>query len=139
VPYCPACLTEYVEGTVECEDCGAKLQAGSPPEAVPPVEHPPGVLAGWLQSLVGAGKAEDSPSVKTVRLRTFSGPTATLDADLARNLLESQGIPVILPGETSVEMLPFLAIPLLVRDSDAERAARILRDYFDSPEPRVIE
>lgn len=136
MPYCPTCSTEYVEGTTECEDCGAKLLPGAPPsESSPPVEHDPGVLGRWLRSLVGAGSSEDSPPVKTVRIRTFSGPTSVLDAELARNLLEAQGIPVILPGQSSVEMLPFLQIPLLVAESDAERAAQILRDYLDSPDP----
>jgi uncharacterized protein YbjT (DUF2867 family) len=92
------------------------------------------LLANWLRSLVGAGSADDAPSVKTVRIRTFSGPTSVLDAELARNLLEAQGIPVILPGQSSVEMLPFLQIPLLVAESDAERATHILHDYFDSPD-----
>ncbi len=140
MPYCPKCLTEYVEGTEECEDCGGKLQAGSPPpDSAPPVEHRPGILTDWLQSLVGAGNPDDSPPVKTVRVRTFSGPTAPLDAELARNLLEARGIPVILPGEASVEMLPFLTLPLLVAESDAERATRILRDYFDSPGLTLVE
>jgi Putative prokaryotic signal transducing protein len=77
-----------------------------------------------------------------VRVRIFSGPTAMLDADLARNVLQASRIPSILPGETSAEMLPFLEIPLLVREEDAERAHSILRDYFDQarPEgPKLVE
>jgi hypothetical protein len=46
--------------------------------------------------------------------------------------LQSQGIPAFVPGETSVELLPVLDVPLLVREEDAERAADILRDYLDT-------
>jgi hypothetical protein len=67
-----------------------------------------------------------------VTVRVFAGPTALLDADVARNILQSQGIPSLVPGETSVELLPVLDVPLLVQEEDAERAARILRDYLDT-------
>jgi hypothetical protein len=113
MPYCAQCFVEYVEGTVKCEDCGADLVPGSPPEAPPPVEIP------------------DSKDVKLVPVRVFAGATALLDADVARNILRSQGIPCVLPGETSVELLPVLDIPLLVREEDAERAARVLEEYLD--------
>ncbi len=113
MPYCPECFTEYVEGAVECTDCRVPLQPGLPP----------------------APSSAELPDVKLVRVRTFSGPTALLDADLAKNLLQTQGIPCILPGETSVELLPVLGIPLLVRERDAGRAARVLKDFFDSPGP----
>ena len=32
MPYCAQCLIEYVEGTAQCEDCGASLLPGSPPQ-----------------------------------------------------------------------------------------------------------
>ena len=57
---------------------------------------------------------------------------------LARSLLRARGIPAILPGETSVEMLPFLEVPLLVRDEDVERAKDILREYFDKSGPQLV-
>ncbi len=55
-----------------------------------------------------------------------------MDADLARNILQSQGIPCVLPGETSAEIIPVLDVPLLVREEDADRATRVLEDYFDT-------
>ncbi len=113
MPYCPNCLTEYVEGTTTCEDCGAQLAPGSPPEA------PRTQSAGFGDS-------------KLVTVRVFSGPTALLDADVARNILQTQGLPSIVPGETSAELLPVLDVSLLVREEDAERAARILQEYLDS-------
>ncbi len=117
MPYCPNCLTEYVEGTTTCEDCGAQLVPGSPPETPP--ETPPEIRS--------AGSADS----KLVTVRVFTGPTALLDADVARNILQSQGIPCLVPGETSAELLPVLDVTLLVREEDAGRAARILEDYLD--------
>jgi Putative prokaryotic signal transducing protein len=142
MPYCPDCLTEYVEGTDKCEDCGAALAPGSPPVRMPVAatgRDKTRAIGRLFRSLVGAGEPDDSPEVKTVRVRTFNGPTATLDAELARNVLESQGIPTILPGEASIEMLPFLEISLLVSEDDLPRAQRILKDYFDTPGPNLVE
>jgi len=114
MPYCPSCLTEYVEGTTTCEDCGAQLAPGSPPETPPQTQS------------AGSGDS------KLVTVRVFTGPTALLDADVARNILQSQGIPSLVPGETSAELLPVLDVSLLVREEDAEQAARILQEYLDS-------
>jgi hypothetical protein len=114
MPYCPSCLTEYVEGTTKCEDCGAELAPGSPPEAPPQTQS------------AGSGDS------KLVTVRVFTGPTALLDADVARNILQSQGIPSLVPGETSAELLPVLDVSLLVREEDAERASRMLQEYLDS-------
>jgi hypothetical protein len=114
MPYCPQCLIEYVDGTAQCEDCGANLLPGSPPE--PPLR-------------IDLTQEKD---VKLVSVRVFSGGTAQMDAELARNILQSQGIPCLLQGESSVEMLPVLDIPLLVREEDAAHAERILQDYLDT-------
>ncbi len=143
MPYCPNCLTEYVEGTNECEDCRVRLVPGSPPE----IEDEPGsggrnALGGWFRSLVGAGQETDEdegPPVKTVRIRVFSGHTASMDAGLARKLLKVRGIPSVLGGQTSAEMLPVLEVSLLVREEDADRAADILRNYFDKTGPVLAE
>ena len=118
MPYCPKCLTEYVEGTTTCEDCGMELMPGSPPPTppgTPPATH-------------SAGSADS----KLVAVRVFAGGTASMDAEVARNILQSQGIPSVVAGETSAELLPVLDVPLLVREEDAERASSILRDYLES-------
>ena len=114
MPYCPNCLTEYVQGATTCEDCGAELAPGSPPQAPPPIQS------------AGSGDS------KLVTVRVFTGPTALLGADVARNILQSQGIPSLVPGETSAELFPVLDVSLLVREEDAERAATILHDYLDA-------
>ena len=114
MPYCPQCFIEYVEGTNKCEDCGSDLQPGSPPAAPPRVE------------------ISNEKNVKLVSVRTFTGGTAQMDADLARNILQSQGIPCVLSGEGSAEMLPVLDVHLLAREEDAERVAALLEEYLDT-------
>ncbi|HMD97295.1 MAG TPA: DUF2007 domain-containing protein [Terriglobia bacterium] len=117
--YCPDCLTEYQEGVAECMDCHLPLVAGSPPAAAGP----------------NAEDAEE-PEVKLVRLRDFYGPTAQLDAHLARNLLQAQGIPCMSPSEEE-PILGIEALQIWVREEDAEQAAEILKAYLDSPQPEA--
>lgn len=113
--YCPQCLTEYREGSSNCIDCGVPLQPGAPPHRV---------------------DESDEPATSLVKLRTFSGPTAQLDADLAKNILAAQGIPCVLPGEQMAETLPGVdVVQMFVREQDAEEAADILRSYLDQPAP----
>src|SRR5207302_7995242 len=71
-----------VDGAVECPDCRQALQPGLASEQVPHSK--------------GSG-------VKLVRLRTFSGRTAQLDANVARNILETQDIPCVVAGSRSEE------------------------------------
>lgn len=122
MPYCPHCQTEYVAGTTKCEDCGEPLQASLPPEQA-----------------AGAQTSELPRDVKLVNVRTFAGPTALLDAELARNILKSQSIPSIVPGGVSVELLPVLEVSLLVREEDEERAVEVLKGYLDTSGPLPAE
>jgi hypothetical protein len=121
MPYCPKCLIEYVESTNKCEDCGAELLPGSPP-AAPPVAD-----------------LTKQKGVKLVPVRVFTGGTAQMDAELARNLLQSQGVASLVQGETSAELFPVLDIPLLVREEDQEKATRVLQEYFDRDNPAPLE
>lgn len=114
--YCPECLVEYTEGTKECSDCHLPLAAGAAPA------QPPNTL-------------EIAPDAELVRVRTFSGPTASLDAELAQNILQTQGIACALPGEGHAEMLPGIdVVQLLVRKEDAARVEELLKSYLDNPE-----
>ena len=88
---------------------------------------------------MGAGAEDEGQEVKIVRIRTFSGGTASLDAGLARNLLLARGIRSVLEGETSAELLPVLEVSLLVREDEADRAAEILSNYFDKSGPILAE
>lgn len=76
--------------------------------------------------------------MKLVSIRTFGGATARIEAQLAKNLLEAEGIACVLPGEVSAETIPLFEIPLLVREEDADEAAEILRSYLDPPGPVPI-
>ena len=77
--------------------------------------------------------------VKLLAVRVFAGPTAWLDAEVARSVLSANGIPCILPGEVSAGMLPVLDVPLLVREDQAARAKEILATWFDSPSDIPVE
>jgi hypothetical protein len=115
--YCPNCLIEYEEGTKECEVCHVALEAGAPPE-------------GEIESNTPAIQPGDD----LVAIRTFSGPTGSMDAELAQNILQTQGIPCALPGEGHAEILPGIdVVHLLVRKGDAARAEEILKSYLDNP------
>lgn len=142
MPFCPKCLTEYVAGTTQCEDCGVTLLPGSPPEIEDEAESGGETgkeSRGWFRFLIGAGPEEEGPPVKMVRVRVFSGGTASLDANVARKVLKARGIPSVLGGETSAEMLPFLEVSLLVREEDADTATEILHNYFDKTGPKLVE
>jgi hypothetical protein len=97
------------------------LHLGSPPERWP------------------TAAAELLRGAKLVRVRLFSGPTALLDAGVARNILQAQGIPAFVPGETSVELLPILDVPLLVREEDVGKAEEVLKSYLDTPGVADVE
>jgi putative signal transducing protein len=111
--YCPDCKSEYVEGVEKCPTCGTALLPGTAPE--------------------DNSKPEE---FSTVCVRTFRGPTAAMEADVARKVLEEEGVPCILPGESAPESYPGVnLIQLMVREEDADEAAEILKDYFDSAHP----
>lgn len=76
---------------------------------------------------------------KLVPARIFTGGMAQMDAEVARSILQSQGIPSVLQGETSAEVLPVLDVPLYVRAEDAARAERVLQDYLDTEQPSLPE
>jgi len=121
MPYCPRCSIEYIEGTAQCEDCGAFLLPGSPPEDSPGVE-----LA-------------KEKNAKLVQVRVFIGGTGRMDADLARNILQTQGIPCALSGEGDADPLPLTGVHLLVREEDAARAERTLQEYLGTEVPAAPE
>ena len=117
MPFCPKCSTEYTAGSTECDDCHVALVAALPEdeegESVPVIS------------------ADD----ELVAIRTFSGPTGSMNAELAQNILQTQGIPSALPGEGHAEVLPGIdMVVLLVRKDDAQRAEEILEGYLDNPE-----
>jgi len=120
MPYCPKCFIEYVEGTAQCEDCGAFLLSGSPPATPPRTE-----LA-------------HEKDVALVTVRTFTRDSG-MEAEVARGVQESQGILCALSGDVAGELFPVMDIHLLVREEDVARAERILQDYADAEIPSAPE
>jgi hypothetical protein len=76
----------------------------------------------------------DESEIKLVPVRAFSGGTASLDAEVARNVLAAEGIECVLPGDMAAVTIPVLGVQLLVREEDAPRAAELLEAYFDTAE-----
>jgi hypothetical protein len=114
--YCPQCLTTYAESSPECIDCGVPLQPGLPPQSVRSPEDRP------------------KPAVRLVKVRSFGGPTGNMNAEVARNILEANGLRAVLRGEFSGEMLPGVdAVDLLVRAEDAAQATELLDGFLDNP------
>jgi len=71
--------------------------------------------------------------IRLAPVRTFSGGAAVMNADLARNILEAEGIECMVSGGIAAERIPVVDAQVLVREDDAPRAAEILSAYFDVP------
>ena len=69
--------------------------------------------------------------MRLVRVRSFGGPTANLDAQVARGILAETGIPSVLPGQLALPGVDL--VQLLVHESDADEAAQILEGFLDNP------
>jgi hypothetical protein len=71
-----------------------------------------------------------SSDVKLVTVRAFDGPRASLDAELARNVLKKEGILSALQGDLAAQVGPLhfgiSGVQLLVREEDAARANDVL-------------
>jgi len=116
MPHCAQCLIDYVEGTAQCEDCGAFLLPGSPP--LPPRPD-----------------ITDERDFKLVPVRIFTGDTG-MKGELAHGILESQGIPCALSGAVARgDPFSLMGICLLVREEDLAHAERILKEYLDVEVP----
>jgi hypothetical protein len=74
--------------------------------------------------------------VNFVKVRAFSGATASLDAQLAKGILTDRGIPSVVPNRFGAEVLPGVdLVQLLVPEDDADEAAQILQDFLDPASP----
>ncbi len=111
MPHCIACQAEYEEGMTTCADCGKPLEPG--PLPIP--EEPPPTNSEW----------------------TFLTECPNdLDAELLKQLLESEGIAVLRKGSLrgsyglmgSVANWPGERIVLLVPDDELGRATRIIQN-----------
>ena len=78
---------------------------------------------------------EREPNTDLVKIRTFSGPTARLDARLAESILKALGIESFAPEDGAVEPIPFFEVHLMVYEADADKAREALETYLDSGGP----
>lgn len=114
MPYCPQCLTEYIESAVECVDCRVPLKPGPPPAPAP--------------------SSEGESDVHFVPVRVFQGLHAQFQVDLARNVLEAEGIPCTVRGDLGAGLIPGVdAVQLLVREEDRARASELVEEVLNPP------
>jgi hypothetical protein len=109
--WCPNCYAEYEERAKECMDCHVPLEKGAPP-----------------------ARADQEQPASLARIRVFFGPTAVMESELARNVLEAEDIECVLDGTMGAEMLPGTPIFLSVAAQDAERALELISAFLDNPE-----
>jgi len=129
MPFCPDCRDEFQDWVEVCPDCGVRL-VDTLPEPPPP-EPPP-----------KPKKVLSSESLVTVA--TFNYP---LEAHLARTKLESEGIEGFVADEHMINAnwlysIAVGGVKLWVKESDAERAARILKSipsHVPEEAPESIE
>jgi len=106
---CPCCFARCWPDAPRCPRCGVRLEPAS-------------------------SAFESGPASQLVRIRIFSGPRARLEAALARNVLEAEGIISFLPGQFSSEALPGVdRVQLLVPADVADQADEVLKGFLDNP------
>ena len=110
-----------MEGTAQCEDCGADLLPGSPPEAPPRVD------------------LSEEKDVKLVPARIFTGSTAPMDAELARNILQTQGIPSTIRVRVSRTRSPWRKCTCSCAKRTPAHAERVLQEFLDTEVPPPLE
>ena len=110
--HCPKCRAEFVDGSVDCNDCGLKLVAGHPP----PVAPAPSIL---------------DPGDPVILLES-DDPVRII---LAKASLEIAGIRYSTRGQwlQNLQPLGFKGgytglVQILIRKADGEAAVAVLRE-----------
>lgn len=108
MPFCPKCRIEYTEETAHCSDCGSELVAALPEQAS-----------------TGEGDAD-------FELAELSSFATVSEAEMAQELLESNGIRTVLRGEADPIGVTSGANPttLLVSENDFARARELFEAFF---------
>ena len=119
MPYCPECTRVFLPEKTECPSCHVPLKPGKPP---------------ILEDKPDPALGTPDPNMELVTIHTFSGPTAPIEADMAKQVLAAEGIKCAIAGEGSAEVLPGVdMVQLMVSEDDAEEAKEILESFFDNP------
>lgn len=106
--FCPVCMAEYLEGTTQCEDCGVELvEEFDIPETQCQIE----------ETMVRVGRICNM-----------------LHAQVLRNYLARHRIPCHLVRSPLSELLE---ADLLVFESDALRARKLIRQYVNTTEESI--
>ena len=128
--YCPKCLCEYEDRIEKCADCGVELV-----DTLPEPQPEPG------SSIVNVHDI----SYTTESLEVIAECTSFIDAQLGREILESEGIKCFVP-DTDTNIFNWIGASrdprqvLVVREPDAARAREILKEIEkENPEIHFLE
>lgn len=108
MPFCPNCRMEYRSGILRCSDCDIDLVESLPDESA------------------ADEAAEDMELVEVAHFATIA------EADMAKEMLEANGLRTIVRGEVDPIGATSGAAPitLLVEEKDLERAEEIYDAFF---------
>ncbi len=117
MPFCPNCQAEYREGILRCSDCDVELVGSLPAEEPLP---------------------QDEGPVNLAELASFQN---TAEADMVKELLESNDIEAVVRGEVDPIGATSGADPitLLVEQKDLKRAQEIFDAFFGGEEVETEE
>ncbi len=117
MPYCPSCEAEYRDGVGRCSDCDVALVDALPER------H---------------GTEVEADSEALAELASFP---VVAEADMIRELLESNGIHTVVRGESDPIGATSMAAPttLLVEQRDVERARELYDAFFAGDEQQDEE
>lgn len=109
--YCPNCLYEYKEGITKCEDCGADLLPGVPPEEE----------EGDLPEMETAELTEVQNDVEAAALRSML-TDMDIYSFMRSNILPHTGINLSFFNKKSYGTI-------IVNKEDLEKAKEVLADF----------